>query len=141
MKKRLIYLILPVLTLVLEALPYGALCNFALPATDGTIGRFRELYAYFDLTPFGYANFAPFLTALLSCIAVLLVILYCINGSQRMARAAKTVFLVAAILSLGPLLFGIHYFSIVGACITVTLATEFLLLHNLLKEPQKQPAQ
>ena len=31
MKKRLTYLILPVVTLILEILPYGAVCQFANP--------------------------------------------------------------------------------------------------------------
>ena len=31
MKKRWLYLILPLVTLVLEILPYGAVCNFANP--------------------------------------------------------------------------------------------------------------
>ena len=60
MKKRLPYLILPIITLILEILPYGAVCNFMRPSIDGThIGHFRELYSYFDLMPFGYANFSP----------------------------------------------------------------------------------
>ena len=60
MKKRLPLLLLPALTLVLEALPYGAVLQFARPAA----APLRELYSYFDLTPFGYANFAPLFTAL-----------------------------------------------------------------------------
>ncbi len=63
MKKRIPYLLLPLITLILEILPYGAVCNFATETR-----RIRELYSYFDLTPYGYANFAPFLTALLTCI-------------------------------------------------------------------------
>ena len=77
MKKRLLYLILPIITLILEILPYGAVCNFAHPETDGTIGRFRELYSYFDLLPFGYANFAPLLTAIVTCFVFLFLVIYC----------------------------------------------------------------
>ena len=60
MKKRLLYLFLPIVTLILEILPYGAVCNFANP--EGK--PWRMTFSYFDLTPFGYANFAPFLTAI-----------------------------------------------------------------------------
>ena len=67
MKKRIPYLLLPLITLILEILPYGAVCNFATETR-----RIRELYSYFDLTPYGYANFAPFLTALLTCIILVL---------------------------------------------------------------------
>ena len=79
MKKRFMYIILPVVTLILEILPYGAVCNFARPATNGSIGHFRELYSYFDLLPFGYANFAPFITAILTCVILLLLAIYCIH--------------------------------------------------------------
>ena len=64
MKKRLMYLALPALTLILEILPYGAVCNFANPEGEA----WRRTYSYFDLTPFGYANFAPLLTAFLTCL-------------------------------------------------------------------------
>lgn len=63
MKKRLPLLLFPVLALILEALPYGAVLQFARPAA----APLRELYSYFDLTPFGYANFAPLFTALGTC--------------------------------------------------------------------------
>ena len=49
MKKRFLYLVLPIITLILEALPYGAVCIFATSPTD----RIRETFSYFDLTPFG----------------------------------------------------------------------------------------
>lgn len=45
--------------LVLELLPWGAVLVFGRPAEDGTIGRFRETFSYFSLTPAGYANFFP----------------------------------------------------------------------------------
>ena len=76
MKRRLLCLVLPIITLILEILPYGAVCNFMRPpANEGDpIGHFRELYSYFDLTPFGYANFAPLITAVITCIILLLLI-------------------------------------------------------------------
>lgn len=140
-KNRVLYLILPVITLILEILPYGAVCNYALPATDGTIGRFRELYSYFDLTPFGYANFAPFLTAIITCIILLLMVIYCITGKHRIAQITKNVLGMASVLSLCPLLFGIKYFSVVGALITVSLIAELLLLHFTVKAPMKKLAE
>ena len=83
-KKRWIYLLLPIVTLILEALPYGAVLNFIRPAEDGTKGNFRELYSYFDLTPFGWANFAPFITAIITCIVFLLLLAYCFTGKTQM---------------------------------------------------------
>lgn len=134
MKKRFLYLVLPILTLILEIIPYGAVCVFARPANDGTIGRFRKLYSYFDLLPFGYANFAPFITAILTCIIILIVTLYCITGKQKIAVAAKNILLATSAISLGPLVFGISYFSFVGALITASLIAELLLLRFYIRK-------
>ena len=68
MKKRFMYLVLPIISLILEALPYGAVCIFASSPTE----KHRETFSYFDLTPFGYANFAPLLTAFITCLVFIL---------------------------------------------------------------------
>ena len=138
MKKRLLVLFLPLITLILEILPYGAVCNFARPATDGSIGRFRELYSYFDLVPFGYANFAPLITAIITCIILLLLIIYCITNKQRFANIAKSILYVCTVFSLGPLVLGVRFFSILGALITVTLIAELILLLLLFAQPKNK---
>ena len=134
MKKRFLYLILPIITLILEILPYGAVLNFARPATDGSIGHFRELCSYFDLMPFGYANFAPFITAIISCLVFLLVAIYCVKGNIRVAAKARNILYVAAVMSFGPLVLGVRYFSVVGGFITLTLIVELLLLHRAVRQ-------
>ena len=48
MKKRLLYVLLPIVTLILEILPYGAVCNFANPEGE----PFRKTFSYFDLIIF-----------------------------------------------------------------------------------------
>ncbi len=135
MKKRLLYLFLPIVTLILEVLPYGTVCNFLRPAvTEGVpAGRFRELYSYFDLTPFGYANFAPLITAVITCLITVLLVLYCITGNARIATAAKNLLYVCTAISLGPVILGFHFLSIVGILITLCLIGEALLLRSLPK--------
>ena len=128
MKKRLLYLIAPITTLILEIIPYGAVCNFARPATDGSIGHFRELYSYFDLLPFGYANFSPLITAVLSCIILLLVLIYCLTGTVSVLSLVKKVLPVCIVISLCPLVLGIHFFSLVGALITFSFVGELILI-------------
>ena len=128
MKKRFMYIILPVITLILEILPYGAVCNFARPATDGSIGHFRELYSYFDLMPFGYANFAPFLTAILTCVIVLMLVIYCITGKSKMLLHTKRVLYACACFSFGPMVLGIKFLSVVGTIITLSLIAELFLI-------------
>lgn len=129
MKKRLLYLILPVITLILEILPYGAVCNFANPEGE----PWRKTFSYFDLTPFGYANFAPLLTAIITCLIFVLLVIYCIKGNVRTAIKAKNILFVAVAMSLGPLVFGITYFSLVAGLITLSLITELLLLQFTIK--------
>ena len=129
MKKRLLYLILPVITLVLEILPYGAVCNFANP--DGK--PWRRTFSYFDLMPFGYANFAPLLTAIITCLIFVLIAVYCIKGNTRTAITVKNILYIAVAMSLGPLVLGISYFSVVAALITLSLVAELLFLQFTVK--------
>lgn len=129
MKKRFLYLILPIITLILEILPYGAVCNFANPEGDS----WRKTFSYFDLTPFGYANFAPLLTAILTCAILVMLLIYLFTGKQGIASATKVMVGIGVLLSLCPLLFGISFFSVVGALIAITLLAEALLLQFTLK--------
>ena len=117
MKKKLIMLCTTLIALVLEILPYGAVCNFANP--DGEPWRYT--YSYFDLTPFGYANFAPFIVAILTCVLIVLIIVSLLS-KKTVRTPILTVSAIATVLSLAPLLYGISFFSIVGAFISVALA-------------------
>lgn len=125
MKKTLI-LILVLSALVLEMLPWGAVCNFMTPPGEPPL---RLTYSYFSLTPFGYANFAPFIVALLTCVLVVLVIAYLFAG-KRVRIPVLCVSAAAALLSLAPLLLGISYYSPVALCISLCLigATVLVLL-------------
>ena len=131
MKKIFLYFILPIITLVLEILPYGVVCNFAYQNIDGTIGIRKSLYSYFDLFPWGYASFSPFITAILTCVFFLLLIIFFISRKNGMLLAAKTVLCICVLFSLFPLVFG---FSIVGGLISVSLILEFILLLLKLKQ-------
>ena len=138
MKKRLLYLILPIITLILEMLPYGAVLNFMRPPIEegAPIGNFRELYSYFSLTPFGYANFAPLITAVITCILLALLVVYTFTGKEKLRNTIKVITLIGTIISLGPLMFGINFFSIVGALISVSLLGETILLFYTAKDSQ-----
>ena len=117
MKKKIIMLCLALVTLVLEILPYGAVCNFANP--DGE--PWRRTYSYFDLTPFGYANFSPFIVAILTCVLIAMLVISLLTKKQ-MRMPILVISAITTILSMAPLLFGISFFSIVGVLITITLA-------------------
>ena len=129
-RNRFLLLLLPFVALILEIIPYGAVCNFALPATDGTIGHFRELYSYFDLLPFGYANFGPFMTAITTCVIIVVLTFYAFLGRDRALSVAKKLLYVGVVFSLGPILLGIHFLSAVGVLITLSLIAELIFLQR-----------
>ena len=116
MKKKLLMLCTTLTALVLEILPYGAVCNFANPEGEPR----RYTYSYFDLTPFGYANFAPFIVALMTC-ALIVMIVVSIVSKKPTRTPIPAVSVIATVLSLAPLLLGISFFSLVGAFISVAL--------------------
>ena len=117
MKKKLIILCTTLIALVLEILPYGAVCNFANPEGE----PWRRTYSYFDLTPFGYANFAPFIVALLTCVLIILIVVSLVS-KKKMKTPILAVSAIATVLSLAPLLYGIRFFSVVGALISAGVA-------------------
>ena len=123
MRKKRIALSATTLAFVLELLPYGAVCNFANPEGE----PWRRTYSYFDLTPFGYANFAPFLTALLTC-ALLVLLIVSIVTKKQMRVPMLSVSVIATLLSLAPLLLGVSFFSLVGAMISLALFGASILL-------------
>ena len=123
-KKKALLFVLPVLTIILEALPYGAVLNFANPEGE----PIRKTFSYFSLTPFGYANFAPFCTAVMSCFAFLLLIIYCITEKPRILTGAKNLLIVCVGLSFAPLVLGLQSFTVVAVFISVTLIAELFLV-------------
>lgn len=127
MKKKFLSLIFPIVTVILEILPYGAVCNFANPEGE----PWRKTYSYFSLTPFGYANFSPFITAIISCVVLLLLIFFCVTGKNRLADTAEYILCADIVFSLCPLFFGINYFSVVGALISASLIAEMIVLRRL----------
>lgn len=86
-----LYLLLPLLALILEILPFGAVLNFANVADDGTIGYVRETYSYFSLMPVGYANIFPFSTAIFTCIVFALIVAYCITKKALFCCSCKNI--------------------------------------------------
>ena len=106
--------------LVLEATPWGAVLIFA-PGPGETV---RETFSYFSLTPFGYANFFPLLTAVLTVSAGGLSI-FLLAKRLRTAKLQNVAFLCTAaalLCSAAPVvLLGAAYGSATGAAISILL--------------------
>ena len=119
--KKIGLVVLPAITIMLELLPLGAVCIFATSPTE----RVKETFSYFSLTPFGYANFAPLITAILT-VAIFLLSLFALKKSGAL-KALFVLSIIAAVISLLPLVYGLNYYTLVGALITVTLVIESIL--------------
>ena len=128
-KKKWLLLALPLAALVLEALPFGAVLNFASPEEPMSV---RKTFSYFSLTPFGYANFGPFLTALLTVALTAAVLIWLLRGKGRTAVRALSV--ATLVTSLLPLLLGISYYSVIGGCISALLCATLVLCCLPLKD-------
>ena len=121
-KYRFLTLIFPVIAVILEILPFGAVLNFANPEGE----PIRRLFSYFDLTPFGNANFAPFLCAILTSALLILCIIYALTGRDVMLKHISILSLCTTVISLCPILYGIRYYSVLGAFISLTLTLQAL---------------
>ncbi len=122
MKKRAALAVLSAAAIVLEILPYGAVLNFL--SENGTV---RKTFSYFDLTPYGYANFGPLLTAVLTSVLILLCVIYLFAAKNGIRKAISIISGIAVFCSLMPLLYGLNAFSLTGASISALLAAVFIL--------------
>ena len=84
-----------------------------------------QTFSYFSLTPFGYANFAPLITATLT-VAIFLLSLFSLK-KKGVLKALFVLSIITVVISLLPLMYGLNYYTLVGAFITVTLVIESIL--------------
>jgi len=119
--KKSLFVVLPLATLILELLPNGVVLNFANPEGE----PWRRTYSYFSLTPFGYANVGPFITAILTCFLLVLVAVYLFKPRNGLNTAILNVSGFATAASLMPLMFGFDYITVIGVIITLLLAGTF----------------
>lgn len=115
--------------LVLECLPWGAVLNFARPASDGSIGRFRETYSYFSLMPVGYGMFFPMLTGVLTAALLAAALLQWRRPRKKRGDRLFVAQAVALVCSLMPLaLFGPDFFSAVGGLVSLSLLLSLVFM-------------
>ena len=122
-KKNLTALTFPIITLLLECLPNGVIMRFATPPGEPPV---IQKTSYFDLLPMGYANFAPLLTAILTIVLLVVMVLYAVKSRPKLLKIGKILSLTAAIISLCPMIFSSY--SLIGGAVSVSLFAEFLYL-------------
>ena len=120
-KQPIVIFAILIVILVLELLPYGAVLHFGNPEGE----PFRETFSYFDLTPYGYANFGPFITALLTCTLLVMSVVDLFLSNRRLKNALRIVTFVALIASLGPWL--VNCYSIIGGAISILLLAVLII--------------
>ena len=120
MRKKLLLIYLPILAVILELLPTGAVMYFGNP--DGE--PFRQTFSYFDLIHWGYANFAPNLTALLTCVLLVLASVNAVRSTKRLTKAMAILAILAAVFSLLVLIAG---FTLISAGISLLLILTALI--------------
>lgn len=119
--KRIALLVLPLTALILELLPSGVVLRFANPEGEPWV----RTYCHFDLTPFGYANFGPLIAAVLTCMLLLLVVIYLIKPRKGLNTAIMNVSGFAAVAAFGPLIFGTEYLTVIGIVVGLLLVATF----------------
>ena len=122
MKKKITTLALLLSALILEILPYGAVCNFANPEGE----PWRKTYSYFSMIPYGYGDFGPLITAILTCILLVIIILS-ILLKKDWSKSISIISAIATLTSLAPLMFGFSNFSLVGAMISACILATFVI--------------
>ena len=120
-KQPIVIFAILIVILVLELLPYGAVLHFGNPEGE----PFRETFSYFDLTPYGYANFGPFITALQTCSLLVMSVVDLFLNNRRLKNALRIVAFVALVTSLGPLL--VNCYSIIGGAISILLLAVLII--------------
>lgn len=85
----------------------------------------RTTYSYFDLTPYGYANFGPFVTAIPTCMLLVISIINLLVDNDKIKTTIKIVSLTALVESLAPLL--ANCYSVIGGVISLLLLLAFII--------------
>ena len=113
-------LVIPVLVLLLEALPFGVRMVFA----PGPETRRASYHAFFSCLPFGYGVFGPVIAALLT---VFLLIAALLTRKQDRTPGVSVLSAAALLAALSPLFYVPGTFTLCGGFICALLAVELVL--------------
>lgn len=118
--KNIIPMVFALAAIVLEILPFGAKLTFALDE-----GKTQEkLFSYFSLTPYGYANFLPFITAVLTCVLFILALIILFKDYAGVKKAFKIIVIIN--FALASASFAFMNFTVTAALISLMIAFSWL---------------
>lgn len=119
--KKILLVVFAVAIIFLEFLPNGVVLRFANPEGEPWV----KTYSHFNVTPFGYANFGPLIAAVLTCVLLLLAVIYFFKPCKGLNTAIMNVSGFASVAAFAPLMFGTDYLTVVGIIVGLLLATTF----------------
>lgn len=124
--RNLLLVLLPVLAVGLTAQPDSVMMRFAAPEPEPA---YIEYCSGFSMLPVGYGNWGPMLAGIISCVLVVLTLIFCFRSCEKLGNwifglAAAG----AAILAATALLFGTGTAS--GWIIVAALAWEAVLIYK-----------
>jgi hypothetical protein len=125
MKKfKIVFLCSNIAALLLEIFAEGAVCNFATPEKTIT-----ETFSYFSLTPYGYANFGPFITAILSCVLFIFAVILFTPKAKKIFKATAVISGISLFTSVLPLImFGGRGFNLISYLISLLMLFQLIAI-------------
>lgn len=118
-KKAFAVLVIAILLLILELLPYGAVLEFAHMSPDLTLSYYEQHFSYFDPMVYGHGHFGPLITAVLTCMLAVITVIAVFFENRAVRIALRVVSVMTLLFSLTPMLMGCY--SPVGMAISVLL--------------------
>lgn len=107
--------------IILEIQPNGVVMRWAAPPGKES---WSTLHAYFDMLPFGYGQFSPFITALLT-VAVTIFSIVVMLLEKRFTKPRNALFvciIVTTVMSVCAIVFSFGNFTLTSVLITLALA-------------------
>lgn len=120
-KRKLLSLIILVIILVLELLPYGAVMSYTLP----NVGMMTKTCSCFNLALFRKGNVFPLITAILTCIMMVLSLIYFVKPIASLGLIMKAILLVSILTSIAPIRYLLY--SVGSGAISALLIAEYFL--------------
>ena len=120
--RKIILLVLSIVSLILELLPYGVIFRTETP--EGHLERYT--YSYFNLIPFQNGNVGPFLTAICTCLLCVLCITLLLLKKDTM-QISKIAFVITFVASFIALIHDLTSFSILSGAICALLGIGIII--------------
>lgn len=122
------YLVCLLTALILEIIPYSAVLVFGNLKENGEMERITHYYSSFSLVPFGNANFAPLITAVLTCVLIFITFIGIVTGKEKILDSARFVTAITAVISAFPLV--VFLYSWVSLMISALLCIQWNILRH-----------